>query len=92
MRRLKNLADIEEIKAVLCQVIAFVKSSFLLSPLPPTGGEGQGEGGAVKTFGNEYRPSFPFVPFKAHDIICTQNVYTVKIFLRDQVQLEKQKT
>jgi len=27
------------------QLIAFAKSSFLLSPLPPTGGEGQGEGG-----------------------------------------------
>jgi hypothetical protein len=26
-------------------IIAFAKSSFLLSPLPPTGGEGEGEGG-----------------------------------------------
>jgi len=30
--------------------IAFAKSSFLLSPLPPTGGEGQGEGGGGKNF------------------------------------------
>ena len=31
-------------------LIAFAKSSFLLSPLPPAGGEGQGEGGIRKNF------------------------------------------
>ena len=36
-------------------IIAFAKSSCLLSPLPPAGGEGQGEGGEEKTFGNEYK-------------------------------------
>jgi hypothetical protein len=34
--------------------IAFARSSFLLYPLPPAGGEGDGEG-AEKNFGNEYK-------------------------------------
>jgi hypothetical protein len=33
-------------------VIAFAKNSFLLFPLHPTGGEGQGEGDDRKTYGN----------------------------------------
>jgi len=43
------ISDIKEwhhpVKDIL---IAFAKSSFLLSPLPPAGGEGQGEGGRKK--------------------------------------------
>jgi hypothetical protein len=35
-------------------IIAFAKSFFHLSPLPPAGGEGYGEGGEEKTFGNDY--------------------------------------
>jgi hypothetical protein len=40
-------------------LIAFAKSFFLLSPLPPAGGEGEGEGGYEKTFGKRYKFFFP---------------------------------
>ena len=42
----------------LSVIIAVAKSFFLIFPLPPRGGEGQGEGGSEKAFGNEYKSPF----------------------------------
>jgi hypothetical protein len=60
---------LEEIKTVFtnaCKqagiILAFAKSSFLLSPLPPAGVRVRG--GTEKTFGNEYNCPF-------HDLAIT---------------------